>query len=176
MQAPELQGGGFILRGIDLDNAPEWLAGEDEEQLRAFESPRPSELPDVRRAIRNWKAGWEECGTVRHWAIWLGQPEVLAGGIELRDLGDWQRANLSYVVFPRFRHRDLATRACRLALSYGWQVIGVQAVRIVTLDWNVASRRVAEKLGARFVGQETSDQGLGTFDVFELLPDRQDSG
>jgi hypothetical protein len=47
MECPVVACKGLILRPLDLRDAEEWLAGEDDEQLRWFDSPRSSTLADV---------------------------------------------------------------------------------------------------------------------------------
>jgi RimJ/RimL family protein N-acetyltransferase len=92
--------------------------------------------------------------------------QELAGGVELRDLGD-SRVNLSYVIFPHYRQRGFATRASRLALEYAGRVLGASSAVIKILDGNVASLGVARSLGAEAAGEERSDAG-GRFIVFSL--------
>jgi RimJ/RimL family protein N-acetyltransferase len=92
--------------------------------------------------------------------------QELAGSVEVRDLGDG-RVNLSYVIFPPYRRRGLATRASRLALEYAARVLGASSAVIKILDGNAASLGVARSLGAEVVGREQSDAG-GRFVVFRL--------
>jgi RimJ/RimL family protein N-acetyltransferase len=90
----------------------------------------------------------------------------VAGGVEVRDLGN-DRVNLSYVIFPPYRRRGLATRASRLALDYAAQALGASCAVIKILEGNEASLGVARNLGAELVGHEPSDAG-GRFVVFHL--------
>lgn len=156
-----------MLEEVEDSDAAAWLAGEDEEQLRAFEWPQGAQLADVQRAIAQWRAGWTTEGALRQWVVRAGDERALAGGLDLRDLGDWRNANLSYVIFPPFRRRRLATGAARLALEWGRVHLGIEHVRVAVLEWNTASKGVATSLGARWVSQESSLAG-GTLDVFDL--------
>src|SRR5947208_14016172 len=90
------------LRPLSLDDVDDWLAGEDDEMIRWFEFPRPSTRDDVTRAIGRWQESWASNGPVRQWGVCDRLTRRILGGVELRDLGDWQ-VNLSYVVFPPFR-------------------------------------------------------------------------
>ncbi len=162
-----LHGDGFELRGLTDADAPAWLAGEDADTLWAFEMPA-AKLADVHRAIREWRHGWEAGGGIRQWGIFTEPEGRLAGGVELRDLGDWAEANLSYVVFAEFRRRGLATGAARLAIEYARGTLSVRAVRLAMLQDNERSRRVAQRLGATLVSTAPSDAG-STFDVFRLV-------
>jgi RimJ/RimL family protein N-acetyltransferase len=167
---PELTDGVVRLRPLTADDAAEWLAGEDEELIRGFESPRPSTREDVIRAIEGWTESWRTSGPVRHWAICDIAGSSILGGVELRRLDGPDvnpDVNLSYVVFPPARRRGIATRAARLALDHAAAEMGARAAVIKVLEGNLASLGVARRLGAVEVGRTPSDAG-GTFVVFRL--------
>lgn len=166
MPAPILTDDVVMLRPLATNDAPAWLAGEDEEQRRWFEAPRPSQLDDVQRFIAECQTSWRTMGSLRHWGIWSLDPHVLVGGVELRALENHE-VNLSYLVFPGQRRRGFAFRAARLALEYARTSLGAQAVVIKMLKGNDSSRNVALALGAHYVGDELSDGGA-TFNVFRL--------
>lgn len=149
------------LQPVALDEAEEWLAGEDEEQVRWFEAPRPATLSDVVRAISEWQASWEGRGGVRHWGVRPRNGDTILGGVELRSLGDAE-VNLSYLVFPPYRRRGIAVQACRLVVDYAAREMGAERVIVKMLAGNAASIAVARQLGATFVGTGPSDAG-GTF-------------
>jgi RimJ/RimL family protein N-acetyltransferase len=151
---------------LSMDDVDLWLAGEDDEQIRWFEFPGPATRAHVERAIAAWQESWVHEGRVRHWGVCVRPTGDLAGGVEIRDLGD-DRVNLSYVIFPPYRRRGLATRASRLALDYAGRVLGVSSAVIKILDGNEASLGVARNLGAEMIGHEPSDSG-GRFIVFCL--------
>jgi RimJ/RimL family protein N-acetyltransferase len=156
----------ITLRRLSLDDVDEWLAGEDDQQVRWFEFPRSATRLDVKRAITGWQESWQNDGPVRQWGACVRSSGAIAGGVELRRLGDGE-VNLSYVVFPPWRRLGIATRASRLALSYGSHVLGATAATIKILEGNAASLGVARKLGAIEVGSEPSDAG-GRFTVLRL--------
>jgi RimJ/RimL family protein N-acetyltransferase len=155
-----------LLQRLSMDDVDAWLSGEDDEQIRWFEFPGPATRAHVERAMAAWQESWSRGGPVRHWGVRVRPAQDLAGGVELRDLGDG-RVNLSYVIFPPFRRRGLATRASRLALDYAAQVVGTSSAVIKILEGNVASLGVAKSLGAEIVGDEPSDAG-GRLIVFRL--------
>jgi RimJ/RimL family protein N-acetyltransferase len=161
-----LVGATVVLRGIRDDDVDAWLEGEDDEQLRWFEAPRPARREDVQRAVAEWQASWATDGSVRHWAIVDRATGELAGGVDLRLHGEGV-VNLAYVVFPPWRRRGMATEAARLALGYAASALGATAVRIKVLDGNVASLAVTARLGAALAGTETTEAG-GTLLVHEL--------
>lgn len=170
VESPEpkqsLTDGVVMLRPLDTDDAPAWLAGEDEEQRRWFEAPRPSRLSDVERFIADCQASWRAMESHRHWGIWSLDPVVLVGGVDLRALGN-DDVNLSYLVFPEHRRRGFALRAAQLVVGYASTTMSARNVIIKMLTGNEKSRNLALALGALYVGDEPSNGGA-TFHVFRL--------
>jgi len=151
----------YELRQLILDDVDEWLAGEDDEQVRWFEFPHGAERADVVRAIERWSASWDAGGPAYQWAIVERRSGELAGGAELRVI-DSVSANFSYVVFPAWRRRGIATKAAGLVLDHARSLLPQRTVVLEILDGNVASLAVARRLGAEFVGTAPSEAG-GTF-------------
>jgi RimJ/RimL family protein N-acetyltransferase len=147
-----------LLRPLTPDDVDEWIAGEDAEQVHWFEFPGPAPRASVERAIAAWAESWRNGGPVRHWAICDQETGRIIGGVELRDLGDGD-INLSYVVFPAWRRRGIATRACGLALAYAAAATGSRAAIVKVLRDNEASIALARKLGATVTGMEMTETG-----------------
>jgi RimJ/RimL family protein N-acetyltransferase len=154
------------LRPLTLEDVDEWIAGEDDEQIRWFEFARPAHRDDVVQAIERWQGSWRSGGPVRQWAVCAPPTGRIVGGVELRDLGNGE-VNLSYVVFPGFRRAGLAARASHLALCYASCEMGARVAVIKVLEGNSASLAVARRLGAVECGAAASDAG-GTFVFFRL--------
>jgi len=157
MDGAVLTGSRLRLVPVVRDEAEEWLAGEDLEQVRWF-GPRASELGDVVRAVDEWQASWRDGGPVRHWGIRPLDSNVLMGGVEIRIVADGDRSvNLSYLVFPPYRRRGYAVEASRLALDYAKSELGATHALIRMAEQNDVSISVARRLGAIPVGTDTSD-------------------
>src|SRR5687767_13237737 len=134
-----LDDGTIRLRPPTLADAPEWLAGEDDELARGFEFPRRSTFDDAMRAITDWSESWRTGGPVRCWAICDVATAAIAGGVELRRLDEPHDVNLSYWVAPPWRRRGLATRAAELALGYAATAMGASRAILKILEGNAAS-------------------------------------
>ncbi|HEY5439576.1 MAG TPA: GNAT family N-acetyltransferase [Acidimicrobiales bacterium] len=158
--------GDLELRPLELVDAAQWLAGEDDEQIRWFEAAGPAELSDVEAFIRRCRESWKTMGDHRYWAIRrIDSPEIV-GGIDLRKL-DNDAVNVSYVVFPKYRHQGIAFRASAMVLNYAGVEMGAKVAVFKMLPENVRSRSVAIRLGAEFSGEVPSNGGA-TFQVFKL--------
>jgi RimJ/RimL family protein N-acetyltransferase len=166
MAGHTLTDGVLVLNPLSTIDAPEWLAGEDEEQRRWFEAPRPAQLSDVHEFIVSCQESWSAMGDHRHWGIRRVDSPVLLGGVDLRAIGN-QQVNLSYVVFPQYRRNGVARRASLLALNYASTSMGAVTAIIKMLMGNVSSHNLALGLGAHYLRNEPSDAG-GTFQVLSL--------
>lgn len=169
--APVLRGDGFTLRALSVSDAETWRAGEDIEQIRWMGAPGPASMENVLAAIHRWQADWAEDGPVRQWGIWSN--DRLVGGVELR-IRDDGRANISYVVFPRWRKQGIASGAVRTASVWALGNLGVSAVVAIVDEDNLASRRVAERAGFSLHGRaerwEYSEGGVMLRYCLSTLP------
>jgi RimJ/RimL family protein N-acetyltransferase len=130
-----------VLRRLVPEDADEWAAGDDAERI-----DWPSLAVD---------------GPVRDWAICDQETGGLIGGVELGDLGDGA-VSLSYVVFPAWRRRGIATRACRLALAYAASAMDYRIATVKVLQGDAASIALAHRLGAAVTGIEVTEAGAIT--------------
>ncbi len=147
-----------FLRQLVPADVDEWMAGDDAEEVHWLEFSGPAPRGDVERAIVAWSESWPLDGPVRHWAICVQETGRLVGGVELGDLGD-RTVNLFSVVFPAWRRRHIATRACRLALAYAATAMDCRTACIKVLQGQVASIALARRLGAAVTGMEVTAAG-----------------
>jgi RimJ/RimL family protein N-acetyltransferase len=150
-----------VLRQLLPDDVDDWMAGDDAEQIHWFEFPGPAPRRDVERAITAWSESGPTDGPVRHWAICDQETGGLVGGVELGDLGEGT-VKLSCVVFPPWRRRGIATRACRLALAYAGAAMDCHTVSVKVLQGHVAAVALARRLGAAVTGMEVTAAGTIT--------------
>ncbi len=82
-----------------------------------------------------------------------------AGGIGLMLHTDVERltAELGYWLAPAYWNKGLMTEAAAAAVRCAFQTIGLHKVTVGCIAENVASRRVIEKLGFRYVGRREDD-------------------
>jgi RimJ/RimL family protein N-acetyltransferase len=162
----ELTDGIVLLRPLRPQDAADHHAGQDMEMVDAFEFPGFPPLEEVAAFIERTKVEWATEGGPRNWGVWTAEGWRLLGNVEVHWLDDG-RLNLSYAIFPTWRRRGFAVRACRLALGYARDEMGATQATILVKEGNVASVCVAEALGAHRVGEETAKTGT-TMVVLEL--------
>jgi RimJ/RimL family protein N-acetyltransferase len=163
LRLPEtLSDGVILLDAHTVEDAEAHLDGEDEEMRLRFDAPRAATLADIRAAMARWIEGRAAGGPMFAYA--LRQPSGrLMGGCELRMLTPTS-ANVSYWVFPPFRRKGFAVRALTLLCEAAVHVDGLDRLEAHIAPDNLASRRLAERVGFIEVGavRETSWSGATT--------------
>jgi [ribosomal protein S5]-alanine N-acetyltransferase len=113
-----------------------------------WEAPdRPEELIEpTRRNLQSWKAGEEFSFTVveKQSAAPVGRASIRKGPRE----NVWA---IGYWVHPDYWGKAFAVEAARALIDFGFSQLGAVEITIAHATWNHQSRRVAEKLGLRFV-------------------------
>jgi RimJ/RimL family protein N-acetyltransferase len=163
----ELHGEQITLRPLRVADAVAHHAGEDVEQLRGFEFPGPASLARVEDAIAEWRASWVTGGPVRNFGVWDPATGALSGNVEVRALGDGV-VNLSYLVFPEWRRRGIATDAARVAVSYARDAMAARTARVEVLVGNDASLGVVRRLRGQRIDEVRRPSG-STYAVFSVV-------
>lgn len=144
------------IRRFRPDDAPSLFNAvrESIDELCAFMTwCRPDySLEDARDFIARSASVWEK-GEQYNFAIVDASEESLLGSIGLNRIDRVNKfASIGYWVrWPRTRH-GVATAATRLIARFGLKELGFHRLELIVPDHNVASRRVAEKVGAKFEG------------------------
>lgn len=113
---------------------------------------RDYDLADAANWAATIQAAWTS-GTMYAFATRAAVDGRLLGGCGLNQLDRKHRcANLGYWVRSSAQGHGVAMAAARLVAAFGFRQLGLARIEIVTLTDNLASRRVAAKLGAQFEG------------------------
>jgi RimJ/RimL family protein N-acetyltransferase len=143
-----LSDGDIVLDGHTMDDAEAHRHGEDEEMRRRFDDPQPTApatVEQTRAAIGRWMDARVAGGPMIAYAV-RQRSGSLIGGCEVRLLSS-DRANVSYWIFPQFRGRGYATRALRLLCESAARIEGLRRLEAHIGPDNIASQRVAQKVG-----------------------------
>ena len=87
------------------------------------------------------------------WALELRETGQLIGRAGFIDPPDWPAFELGWVLGRPYWGRGYATEAARRALDYAFDPLGRDRVVSLIRPQNVASIRVAERIGERHVGE-----------------------
>ena len=131
-------------------------------------------LEEAEQFIKDQSSWWEE-GEVYNFAITDQGRGTYFGGCVLNNINQGDRlANIAYWVRSGWARRGIATASVKLAANYGFEHLGLNRLEIVVAKENVASIRVAEKVGAKREGElrrriTVRDQVYDAF-LYSLIP------
>lgn len=170
----ELRDDDIVLRAWRLEDAPAVTAACQDPDIAHWIPfvPRPYTLEDAQTYLR-------ECvdsGDERHpFAVVDAETGELLGSIDMGLNSFRYRGHIGYWVAPHARGRGVCTRALRLLAEWALDELGLERLELITDPDNVASQRVAEKVGFRREGMLRShlrhpDGRLRDSVMFSLLP------
>lgn len=139
-----------------------YLACQDEAIQRWTTVPSPYTREDAETFIR-LTAGWWRDGTNLTWAVRpVDAPEAVAGVIGLDSIADGA-AELGYWAAPDARGTGAITEAATAVLDFAFGAMRLERVQWNAAVGNLASVRVAQKLGFRYEGlRRLGLGGIGT--------------
>ena len=89
-----------------------------------------------------------------HWAVCLRDKDEPIGVVNY--LGQTRVPGMGYIIRRDYWGQGITAEACRAALDYGFDQLGLNRVELWIDEENAASHRVAHKLGFRFKGRISS--------------------
>lgn len=133
------------------------------------------DVDDALAHIRICEAHWA-AGTQYAFAICDRSTGALVGSAGLNQLNPIHRsANAGYWIRRADQGQGLAARALMLAARFGFSTLGLVRIEIVANKDNLASRRTAERAGARFEVVARNRLWMGDHPadgaVYSLVPD-----
>jgi len=147
-------GDGPALRRFDLDPLTARFFGYTVEEAAALPGSHYDGDDRARGSLRDWREGRR-----LNLAIRRSSDGEAVGWVELRP--DGEQAEVSYNVTAELRGQGIAPRALSAFLAWAASETGLRRAHLVCHTGNVASRRVAEKCGFVFAGQDGDEY---TFD------------
>jgi RimJ/RimL family protein N-acetyltransferase len=144
----ELRDGDLVLRPWSLDDVPDLAVACNDPEIAYWIPPIPS--PYTEEDARAFIGGETRPGESYSLAVTLGGR--LVGGIGMGVNAHDYRGRIGYWVADDARGRGVCTRALRLLSRYGLDDLGLQRLELITDPENLASQRVAEKVGFRREG------------------------
>ena len=138
-----------MLREEDFEQYAAMLA--DAEVSRYLGDGRPLSRADAWRQMAMILGHWQLKG-YGMWALEEASTERLAGRIGFFNPEGWPGFELGWTLAREFWGRGYATEGARRALRYGFTELGRERVISLIRPDNLASVRVAERLGERLEG------------------------
>jgi RimJ/RimL family protein N-acetyltransferase len=138
----ELQDREIELRAWSLDDIPAIVAACNDADIQHWIPviPRPYTAADARAFVEGEVPG---VGT-HQFAITAGGRVVGSIGMKVNDMGS---GHIGYWCAPEARGRGVTTRALRLLCRYAIEELQLERLELITDPENLASQRVAAKVG-----------------------------
>jgi len=147
----ELHEEGLLLRPWQMEDAPAVEAACRDPEISYWIPFVPS--PYTRADAETYLRGCIESGDERHpFAIVDAETGELLGSIDMGVNSTGYRGHIGYWVAADARGRGVCTRALRLLARWALEELRLQRLELITDPENVASRRVAERVGFRREG------------------------
>jgi RimJ/RimL family protein N-acetyltransferase len=143
----ELHDGDLLLRPWTEDDVPALVAACSDSEIAFWIPliPSPYTEADARAFVRGE-------ATPEDHSFAIAREGVLAGAIGMGVNAMNYRGTVGYWVARGVRGQGLGTRALRLLSRWALEELGLQRLELITDPDNVASQRVAEKVGYRREG------------------------
>ena len=162
MIIPTLKGDGFVLRAFREDDVPALSAMHGDPEVMRYLRPNGEVEPHLRQAwdyIAMQMGHWLLKGYGK-WAMADAATDELIGRVGYFDPPyEWPGLELGWTLSRRVWGKGYATEAARLALDWGFETLAGDQIISAINPANMASIRVAERLGMRHV---RDDQLNGT--------------
>jgi ribosomal-protein-alanine N-acetyltransferase len=123
---------------------------QSEGVLRYFPNPVPPPLESVRRFVAGQQAHWEKYGYGNWGLIPEGQGEIV-GWAGLQYLPELDETEVGFLLDRPFWGKGYATAAGRASLRFGFERFELDHIIALVHSDNLASRRVIEKCGLRYI-------------------------
>lgn len=137
------------------------------EVMRYLGGDIPEPLEKTREGITRVQKRWMKHG-FGWWVVIEKASDTLIGAACLQHLAHQEDADLEigWRLLPQHQGKGYATEAGQAAIDYGFHTIGVDLLKAVTLPENIKSQKVMQRLGMRYIGEETHyDQNCTTYEI-----------
>jgi ribosomal-protein-alanine N-acetyltransferase len=144
---PVLNGEGITLRELTDVDLPAWFKRlTDPEAAELAGDPIAESMEDVISGLEYHAIGFRFKESIR-WAIVPDDIGESVGTIGFNSFNpDHDSADIGYAIGRSHWNKGIATRAIRIVINYGFNVLKLKHIEAEVLTHNVASIRVLEKL------------------------------
>lgn len=167
----------LILRRFTPEDAEDnYRIYNDPDNMRFMGRP-PDSVESERQNIRRHIADYYDRHDFGLWAVVLKENGRLVGrcGLLYQQIEGAQEVEVTYLIDSHYRGRGLATEAAREAVELGFERYKLPRLVAVINPENVASVRVAEKVGMKYE-REVSFKDFGRVAVYAKARDAGGAG
>lgn len=112
--------------------------------------------PETEAYVKDVGKRWKKFG-YSWWAVFLRDTDKMIGSACLQNLAHKEDAPLEigWRLLPAHQGKGYATEAGQAAMDFGFDRVGVDYLCAVAKPGNLASQKVMQRLGMRYVGVQT---------------------
>lgn len=155
----------LLLREFSEQDATGMYALNADSEVMAFTGDDPFESVEAAREFLRNYAAYRNSGMGR-WAVIRKADNMFLGWCGLKKHPNGQ-VDLGYRLLRKYWARGYASEAARLSLQHGFERLHLEEIIARTHAENVASIRVALKLGMQFWKKERVE-GLGEANIYRM--------
>lgn len=160
MVTPVIDTARLRLRECSLEDLPELSRiRANPEVMRYIGNGKPQTREQVKDVILDIQAHWRNHSFGR-WAVEHREQAKIIGLCGLSYLEDTSEVELGYTLAEEQWGQGFATEVASACLRYGFEELELERVVAVAFPENLASRRVLEKIGMRYVRTDNFYEGL----------------
>lgn len=154
MSIPTLTTDRLILRPFTMDDLqPLFNILQEVDIFKYFPCPGVPSLDHVRRIIAEQLKQYER-HNIGQWAVERIEQPGLLGWCGLNHLPDTDEDEVAYLLGRSSRGLGIATEGARASLQYGIKTCGLKRIIALVHPENIASWRVAEKIGMTLLDRQ----------------------
>jgi ribosomal-protein-alanine N-acetyltransferase len=144
----------LVIRTLQVSDAEAWIAMINDPAVSRFLPPWPGATPEDFPAILESRRAMETEIGFSLWAVEERGTGTLVGQCGIRPVveGAGQEIELAYHYHPASWGNGYATESAIAVLTYAFGTIRLASVIALVMRDNIASWRVTEKAGMRYVG------------------------
>ena len=152
LDAPTMETKRLILRETQLKDYKDMYQYAHLPNVGPYAGWEPHSSPRYSKSVLRLFADKKLYGQLGTLAIIWKENMKMIGTVELHTYTDGFKAELGYTVSPEYWGRGIAVEASKMALKWGFEMLGLKRIECSAYVDNYNSQRVCEKLHLRFEG------------------------
>lgn len=154
----------------DADSVIELIAANREHLMRNFFELAKglSTANEVKSFFENCAAQWST-GKIYCFGIWIRRPRILIGQLKVKNV-NWEipSAELSYFIGQAYLRRGYAAEAVTAVMGVAFRELQFNRVYVRIISSNMASLRLAQKLGMQHEGLHRKEFRCGFGELHDV--------
>lgn len=160
----------LIFRDLELEDAEDLFRIYSNPETMRFMGKGSASLEEMRGNIQKHIENYYENYGFGLWATILKENNHFIGrcGLLFQEIEGVKDLELAYLLDSEYWGRGLATEAARTIINLGFEKFGFSRIIAIIIPQNVASIRVAEKVGMNYQKEISDYKDFGKVSLYSL--------